>query len=84
MKEKKLPKYIIYDIEICYDSSRENFDEQILIKKIQNEKNSDYKQNCDEEILKQIRTKKKIDEENYNEQNSDEDDSSEENSDKEN
>ena len=38
VNEKKIPKYIIDDIEIFSDS---NSDEEILIKKIQMEKNYD-------------------------------------------
>ena len=56
VNEKKIPKYIIDDIEIFSDS---NSDEEILIKKIQMEKNYDV------EILKKVQTKKNSDEENY-------------------
>ena len=34
VKEKKIPKYIIDDIEISSDSHKENSDEKILMKKI--------------------------------------------------
>ena len=33
VKEKKIPKYIIDNIEISSDSDEENSDEEILIKK---------------------------------------------------
>ena len=56
VNEKKIPKYIIDDIEIFSDS---NSDEEILIKKIQMEKNYDV------EILEKVQTKKNSDEENY-------------------
>ena len=40
--------YIIDDIEISCDTNEENSDEEILLDKIQAEKNSDYKENSDE------------------------------------
>ena len=46
VKEKKIPKHIIDDIEISSDSDRENSDEENS-----DEKNVDEK-NCDEENLK--------------------------------
>ena len=46
---------LIDDIEVSSDS-----DEKILIKKIEMEKNSDYEENFDEEILKKSQMKKKI------------------------
>ena len=48
LKKKKIPKYIIDDIEISCDTNEENSDEEILLDKIQAEKNSDYKENSDE------------------------------------
>ena len=48
VKEKEIPKYIIDDIEIYSDSDEENSDEEILIKKIQMMKNSDYEENFDD------------------------------------
>ena len=47
VKEKKIPKYIIDDIEISSDSDKEN----------SNEDNSDEK-NSDEEVLEKIQIKK--------------------------
>ena len=38
IKEKKIPKYIIDDIEISTDSDEENSDKEILMKKRQTEK----------------------------------------------
>ena len=52
LKKKKIPKYIIDDIEISCDTNEENSDEETLLDKIQAEKNSDYEENSDEEILK--------------------------------
>ena len=49
--EKKIPKYIIGDIEIPSDSDEENSQEEILIKKIQMIKNSDDEERSDDEIL---------------------------------
>ena len=51
VKEKKIPKYIIDDIEISSDSDKEN----------SNEDNSD-KKNSDEEVLEKIQIKKNNDE----------------------
>ena len=65
VKGKKIPKYIIDNIEIFSDSEEGNSDED----------NSD-EENYDEEILEKIQIKKNSDEED-----SSEEDSSEENSD---
>ena len=46
VKEKKIHKYIINDVEISSDS-----DEETLLEKIQMEKSFDYEENVDEEIL---------------------------------
>ena len=46
-KEKKIPKYIIDDIEISSDSDRENSVEENSNRKKSNEENSD-KENSDE------------------------------------
>ena len=40
-KEKKIPKYITYNIEISFDSDRENSDEENSDEKISEEENSD-------------------------------------------
>ena len=66
--KKKIPKYIIDDIEIFFESDKENSDDG----------NSD-KENSDEEILAKIQIK-----ENSDEEDSSEEDFSEENSDEKN
>ena len=66
--KKKIPKYIIDDIEIFFESDKENSDDD----------NSD-KENSDEEILAKIQIK-----ENSDEEDSSEEDFSEENSDEKN
>ena len=43
-QEKKIPTYIIDDIEISSDSDRENFDEEISGRESSDEKNS-YEEN---------------------------------------
>ena len=48
VKEKKIPKYIIEDIEISSDSNKENSDEENSDEKNCDEENSD-KKNFDEE-----------------------------------
>ena len=57
IKEKKIPKYIIGDIEICSDSHEENSDEKTLLEKI---KSSDYEENSEKEIPKKLRAEKKF------------------------
>ena len=54
IKEKKFQKFII-DVEIYCDS-----DEEILLKKIQMEKNSNHEENSDEEILEKIMMEKNL------------------------
>ena len=54
---KKNHNYITDDVEISSDS-----DEEPLSEKIQMEKNSDYEENSDEEIMKKSQTKKNSDE----------------------
>ena len=54
VKEKKISTYIIDDIEMSFDSDRENFDEE-----------NSYKENFDEENS----DKKNTDEKNFNEKN---------------
>ena len=49
--KKKIPKYIIDDIEIFSDSDGENCDEEILMQKIQTMKSSDNEKKIVEEIL---------------------------------
>ena len=66
VKEKKIHKSVIHDVEIS-DS-----DEETLSEKIQMGKNSDYEENSDEEILEKIQMEKKSDEENSDEENSSE------------
>ena len=66
IEENKIHNYIIDDVEISSNS-----DEETLLKKIQMEKNSDYEENSNEEILEKISTEKIL--------NSDEENSSEEN-----
>ena len=61
MLKKKIPKYIIDDIEIFFESDKENSDDD----------NSD-KENSDEEILAKIQIKENSDEEDSSEENSDE------------
>ena len=56
---KKINNYITDDVEISSDS-----DEETLSEKIQMEKNSDYEENSDEEIMKKSQTKKNFDEKN--------------------
>ena len=56
VKEKKIPKYIIEDIEISSDSHEENSDEE----------------NSEEEILEKIQIKKNCNEEDSTEEDSDE------------
>ena len=56
---KKINNYITDDVEISSDS-----DEETLSEKIQMEKNSDYEENYDEEIMKKSQTKKNSDEKN--------------------
>ena len=48
VKEKKIPKYIIDDIEISSDSHRENSDEENSDEEISDEENFD-EENSDEE-----------------------------------
>ena len=67
VKEKKIHKSVIHDVEISSDT-----DEETLSEKIQMGKNSDYEENSDEEILEKIQMEKKSDEENSNEENSSE------------
>ena len=52
IKEEKIPKYIIDDIEIPCDSNEENYNEKTRLEKIKMKKNSDYEENSDKEILK--------------------------------
>ena len=54
IKEKKFHKYIIDDVEIYCDS-----DEEILLEKIQMEKNSNYEENS-EEILEKMMVEKNL------------------------
>ena len=62
VREKKIPKYIIDNIEMFSDSDKENSDEG----------NSD-EENSDEEILEQIQiTAENFDEEDSSEEDSDE------------
>ena len=61
VKEKKIPKYIIDNIEIFSDSEEGNSDED----------------NYDEEILEQIQIKKNSDEEDSSEEDSSEENSDE-------
>ena len=68
VKEKKIPNYVIDDIEI---SSYSDSDQEILMKKIQMEKNSSTEENSDEEILKKSQMKKNFDDKNSEEENSD-------------
>ena len=56
---KKINNYITDDVEISSDS-----DEETLSEKIQMEKNCDYEENSDEEIMKKSQTKKNSDEKN--------------------
>ena len=67
VKEKKIHKSLIHDVEISFDS-----DEETLLEKIHMGKNSDYEENSDEEILEKIQMEKKSDEENSDEENSSE------------
>ena len=60
LKKTKIPKYIIDDIEISCDTNEENSDEETLLNKIQAEKNSDYEENFDKEILKKKIKRKNI------------------------
>ena len=70
LKEKKIPKYIIDDIEISCDTNEENSDKETLLDKIQAEKNSDYEENSDKEILKKKnQTEKHSHEENSSKEN---------------
>ena len=48
VKEKKIPKYIIDDIEISSDSDRENYDEENAYKENSDKENSD-EENSNEE-----------------------------------
>ena len=68
IKEKKIPKYIIDDVEFSSDSNEENSNEETLLEKTQMEKNSDYEENSDEEILEKLQTEKDS-EENSNDEN---------------
>ena len=61
VREKKIPKYIIDNIEMFSDSDKENSDEG----------NSD-EENSDEEILEQIQITENFDEEDSSEEDSDE------------
>ena len=56
---KTIHNQITHDVEISSDS-----DEEPLSEKIQMEKNSDYEENSDEEIMKKSQTKKNSDEKN--------------------
>ena len=47
VKQKKIPKYIIHDIEISSDSDRENFEEENSDENNSNEENSN-ERNFDE------------------------------------
>ena len=51
VKEKKVSKYIIHDIEILSDPDREDSDEENSDKDNSDEENSD-EQNCDEQNYK--------------------------------
>ena len=63
--KKKIPKYIIDDIEIFSGSDGENCDEEILMQKIQTMKSSDNEKKIVEEILmKKIQMKKTSDDGN--------------------
>ena len=50
----------VNDIELSSDSNEENSDKETLLEKIQTEKNSDYRENSDEEILKKNSDGKKF------------------------
>ena len=56
---KTIHNQITHDVEISSDS-----DEEPLSEKIQMEKNFDYEENSDEEIMKKSQTKKNSDEKN--------------------
>ena len=61
IKEEKIPKYIIDDMEIPCDSNEENYNEKTRLEKIKMKKNSDYEENSDKEILKKkIRLEKSV------------------------
>ena len=66
VREKKIPKYIIDNIEMFSDSDKENSDEGNS-----DEDNSD-EENSDEEILEQIQITENFDEEDSREEDSDE------------
>ena len=66
VKEKKIPKYIIDNIEISSDSDKENSAEDNS-----DEDNSD-EENSDEEILEKIQITGNFDEEDSSEEDSDE------------
>ena len=67
--KKKIPKYIIDNIEIFSDSDGENCDEEILMQKIQTMKSSDNEKKIVEEILmKKIQMKKNYDDGNSSEE----------------
>ena len=60
IKEKKIPKYIIDDVKFSSDSNEENSNEGTLLEKSQMEKNSDYEENSNEEILERLQREKNL------------------------
>ena len=64
IKDNKNDKYIIDDVEVSPDS-----DEERLLEKIQMEKNSDYQENFDAEILKQLQMEKRFDQKTSDKEN---------------
>ena len=65
VKEKKIPKYIINDIEISSYSDRENSDEENSDKETSDEKHSDEENSDEENSVKENFDEETFDEESF-------------------